>query len=78
MKTILHIQNLKCGGCEATIKNKLSRLHDVKNVVIDHETDSVSFEHMSDTDLSLISTVLSKLGYLVVSEENSLGKKAKS
>ena len=62
MKTTLLIQNLKCGGCETTIKNKLSRLHGVKNVVIKNEEASVTFDHEDNTDIELVQRVLSKLG----------------
>lgn len=78
MKTTLYIQNLKCGGCEATILNKLSRMHGVKNVRISHDTNSVSFDHDADSDIELVQRVLSKLGYPVIDEENSFTKKAKS
>ena len=78
MNTILYIQNLKCGGCEATIKSKLLRLQGVEKVVINHTNNTVSCEHTDAIDIDHIIGVLSKLGYPVVEETNSFEKKAKS
>ena len=78
MKTTVYIQNLKCGGCEATIINKLSGLTGVTNVAIDHEDQSVTFEHNDDATLELVRKKLTKLGYPIKDEENSLDKKIKS
>ncbi len=78
MKTTVYIQNLKCGGCEATIINKLSGLIGVTNVAIDHEDQSVTFEHNDDATLELVRKKLTKLGYPIKDEENSLDKKIKS
>lgn len=45
MKTIVHIQNLKCGGCANTISKKLNALDDVSDVSIEVEDNSVTFEY---------------------------------
>ena len=45
MKTIVHIQNLKCGGCATTITKKLNALDDVSDVVVGVEDNSVTFEY---------------------------------
>lgn len=78
MKTILEVQNLKCGGCENTIAKKLSNLPFVNSLEIDVETSKVSFDALPPEDTVLVMLKLSNLGYPVIDERNSLGKKAKS
>ncbi len=36
------IANLKCGGCETTIKNKLLSIKGVQSVFVDSATDSIT------------------------------------
>ena len=43
MKNILNIQNLKCGGCANTIITQLSKLDGISEVIVENETDEVSF-----------------------------------
>ena len=76
MKTTLPIQNLKCGGCEATILDKLSEIILIKNIKVQQENNSVIFEHSSPNDIEIVKKILLKLGYPVVGEKNSLGNKA--
>ena len=78
MTTTLEIQNLKCGGCAHTIITKLNELEGIKNVSVDTETNSVSFEHSLVDDLGTATKRLSDLGYPVQGGANSIGKKAKS
>ena len=78
MKTILEIQNLKCGGCANTITTRLSALNDIDNVIVNNENDTVSFDYKEATDLTEATELLSKLGYPIVGENNPLTKKAKS
>ena len=78
MKTTLKIQNLKCGGCAHTIITKLNSLEGIKNVSVDTETNTVSFENELTIGVESTTTLLSKLGYPVDGDTNSIGKKAKS
>jgi len=78
MKTIFQVQNLKCGGCAKTISNKLSEMKDIKNVIVEKESSSVSFDHQSADDASLIKETLRKLGYPTIDDENGIVQKAKS
>jgi copper chaperone len=78
MKTTLKIQNLKCGGCAHTIITKLNSLEGIKNVSVDTETNTVSFENELTNGVESTTTLLSKLGYPVDGDTNSIGKKAKS
>lgn len=71
----IEIVNLKCGGCEATIKKELEKIG-MKNVVVNHENKQVQFEGSLDSARES----LVKLGYPEVGsvEAKSLIKKAKS
>ena len=78
MTTTLEIQNLKCGGCAHTIITKLNSLDGIKNVSVDTDSNTVSFENESATEVDSAILLLSKLGYPVDGDVNSIGKKAKS
>lgn len=78
MKTTLIIQNLKCGGCANTVISRLSELEDINDIEVNNEDNSVSFSYSNEENLNEAMSLLSKLGYPVVGEENTLGKKAKS
>lgn len=78
MTTTLEIQNLKCSGCENTISKKLGALPFVSNLKINGHTSSVNFDALPPEDTERVVLKLSELGYPVVNERNSFGKKAKS
>nr|WP_297782422.1 heavy-metal-associated domain-containing protein [uncultured Allomuricauda sp.] len=78
MKTTLQVQNLKCGGCAKTIFNKLSEIKEIKDVIVEKDSSSVSFDHQSADDASLVKETLKKLGYPTIEEQNGLVEKAKS
>lgn len=78
MKATLIIQNLKCGGCAHTITTRLDELNGISDVVVDNASHSVSFNYSESKDLEVATALLSKLGYPVEGETNSVGKKAKS
>ncbi|NQX85556.1 MAG: cation transporter [Flavobacteriaceae bacterium] len=78
MTTTLNIQNLKCHGCANTIRKRLSELDDVTEVTVNNEHHSVTFDHSQDTTITDVSRLLSQLGYPIIGENNSFGKKAKS
>lgn len=78
MKTTIEIQDLKCGGCENTINKKLSNLLFIDNLEIDVDNSMVRFDAVTPNETELVVLELSELGYPVLNERNSLGKKAKS
>lgn len=78
MKTTLEIQNLKCGGCAHTITTKLNNLQDVSNIVVNNDSNSVTFSHATKHNIIEVKTLLAKLGYPVIGEKNALTTKAKS
>lgn len=78
MKTTVHIQNLKCGGCASTITKNLIALDDVSDVIVGVEDDSVTFDYSETHTLEVVKKVLADLGYPEDGERNSLTDKAKS
>ena len=78
MKTTVHIQNLKCGGCASTITKNLTALDDVSDVIVVVEDESVTFDYSDENTLHLVKDTLADLGYPEDGERNSLTDKAKS
>lgn len=66
METVtIQVENLKCGGCENTIRIKLTQLNNVQHVRINPETSEITVEYdktLEDTK-SLIENKLAQLGY---------------
>jgi copper chaperone len=78
MKSILFIQNLKCSGCKHNIMRKLTTIGGIKDVFVNMEDSSVTFSYKVEDQMDRVCNELSKLGYPVVGEKNSLRKKARS
>lgn len=78
MKTTLYIQNLKCGGCANTITKNISLIDAIKEVNVNVEESSVSFDYPTEEKLRAVKEKLKTLGYPEDGELNSLGSKAKS
>lgn len=77
MHTEIQIENLKCGGCAATIKKGILAIEGVSDVTIDVEKSVVTIASESE-NLEEIKSKLSKLGYPEVGDKNSVLHKAKS
>lgn len=77
MRTEIKIENLKCGGCAATIKKGILSITDVNAVDIDVEKSIVTITSEKD-NLEEIKLKLSKLGYPEVGDKNSAIHIAKS
>jgi len=77
MKAEIQIENLKCGGCAATIKKGVLSIDGVEEVIVDVENSMVSISSEIST-LKTIKAKLSKLGYPEVGGKNTLVHKAKS
>lgn len=77
METIT-VQNLKCGGCQNTIRKGLESIDGVKVVHIDSETSSIDIEVTKDAARQLIPEKLHQMGYPLVGENNEFMDKAKS
>lgn len=75
MALVFHIENLKCGGCAASIRKALSALPGVEHVQVILDEDVVKVEGPADE--IQIKEKLRKLGYPPLGE-NSLARKAVS
>jgi copper chaperone len=78
MKTTIKIQNLKCGGCQNTITNKLSALTNINNVKVNVEESEVSFDYIDELGLLNAKETLKIIGYPEDGEANSIVTKAKT
>jgi len=72
------IANLKCSGCENTIKNKLSEIEGVESVSVNHEEDSVSIVYDEKVERKILTAKLHSIGYPEATEENGLLLQLKS
>ena len=77
MKTEIQIENLKCGGCAATIKKGILAIEGVNEIDVDVENSIVSISSEND-NIEEIKIKLSKLGYPEVGDKNTIVHKAKS
>lgn len=77
MKKNIIIENLKCGGCVATIKKGILAINGVVELNIDLEKSIVSFISEKD-NFEEVKAKLSQLGYPEVGDKNTIVHKAKS
>jgi copper chaperone len=77
MTTEIKIENLKCGGCAATIKKGLLALNSVSEVIVDVEKSLVSVVSADENGM-IIREKLSKLGYPETGTKNTILHKASS
>jgi copper chaperone CopZ len=79
MKTdVITIANLKCDGCETTIKKALLKIEGVSSVKIDQEKDTVKVIHDDNIERIKITNKLHSLGYPEATVENGLLLQLKS
>jgi copper chaperone len=72
------IANLKCGGCEISIKKALLKLPGVNDVAISQEEDSVAIQHSGELKREDFTKKLQSIGYPEATEENGLLTQLKS
>jgi len=63
MREILTVNNIKCGGCEATVRDGLSKIEGVENIHVDSATGEVEFDCSNEAALEMVRLKLHKLGY---------------
>ena len=78
METTIPIQNLKCGGCATTIKNKVQELEGVDAVQVNEIEGMVTVSYTEESVLLNIKQKLSALGYPEADTKNNLLTQAKS
>ncbi len=72
------VANLKCGGCEKTIKCKILEMKGVETVDVNHEEDSVTVNYGGEITRKDIIKKLHNLGYPEATDENGLILQLKS
>ena len=77
MEAKIYIENLKCGGCAATIKKGLLSIDNVSKVHVNVEESYVEVTTVKNDFLG-IKEKLSKMGYPEVGDANTIVHKAKS
>ena len=78
MTTTLEILNLKCGGCDNSIKKGLLSVEGVSEVQVDLETSIVTVNTKDGSILTNVKNKLSTMGYPEVGDSNTIIHKAKS
>ncbi|WP_299124231.1 heavy-metal-associated domain-containing protein [uncultured Winogradskyella sp.] len=78
MRITVHIQNLKCSGCEKTIVNRLSNVKNISDVEVNSKDCTVAFDYHTNNDFEAAKHLLSRIGYPIVGKENKLTTKAQS
>lgn len=78
MENTIPIQNLKCGGCATTIKNKVQQLEGVDAVEVNEIEGIVTVSYTEESVLLNIKQKLSALGYPESDTKNNLFTQAKS
>ncbi len=59
----IEIDNLKCGGCQATIKKTLRKIKGVEKVAVDEKTNYVSIMHDGSVTRNTLTQSLKSMGY---------------
>jgi copper chaperone CopZ len=60
---IIQIENLKCGGCAAAIKNGIEKLDVGNEVQVDLEGATVTVNNAGNLDRNTLIKTLTKMGY---------------
>jgi copper chaperone len=60
---LLHVDNLKCGGCSSTVRRNILELPGAVAVNVDPEAGTVRVEHDGSMEHDVVATMLFHLGY---------------
>lgn len=63
MREKLTVNNIKCGGCETTVRNSLDKINGVQNIRVDASTGEVEFDYPDESTLEKVKLKLNSLGY---------------
>lgn len=78
MTDTITIQNLKCGGCAASIVKVLQAFPEVHDVSVDFENAAVVIDTDDVSQHPKYAHTLTQAGYPPVGEANTLGRKVNS
>ena len=74
MRKTVHIQNLIGDSCAKTITNRLAELRHINDVVVDLETETVSFDFYTKHDFEYAKHLLEMMGYPILGRDNILSQ----
>ncbi len=77
METKIYIENLKCGGCAATIKKGILTVDGVTDLNVNVDESFVEVTTKSDV-ITAVKEKLAKMGYPEIGDVNTFLHKAKS
>lgn len=63
MRQKLIVNNIKCGGCETTVRDRLSKIEGVTNISADSATGAVEFDYVDELAFEKVREKLNNLGY---------------
>ena len=66
VKTVLTIEGMSCGMCEAHINETIRRNFDVKKVVSSHRKNTTEVVSVESLDRERLADVIAKTGYTLV------------
>jgi copper chaperone len=78
MTDTIAIQNLKCGGCAASIVKALRAFPEVRDVSVDFDTAAVVIDTDDASQHPKYAYALTQAGYPPVGEANTLGRRVSS
>jgi copper chaperone len=70
---IITVDNLKCGGCENTIKKTLQKIKGVEKVTIHPENNQIDVSHDEIVTRNMITHALKSMGYPETGTTEGLG-----
>ena len=73
MQTIkIEVDNLKCGGCENTIKRQLEKINEVVDVKMDFDSSTVEVFYLESIDEGELRKSLERIGYPAKGTSNTI------
>tara|TARA_R110002124_G_scaffold87407_1_gene224979 strand:- start:9925 stop:10203 length:279 start_codon:yes stop_codon:yes gene_type:complete len=78
MEKKVKIQNLKCKGCENTVISNLLSINGVENLALNVVESTLTIEYNDEEVFEIVRNRLSKIGYPIAGDENTILKKATS
>lgn len=74
---LLHVQNLRCGGCARTITEALMELEGVQEVMVDASQGTVQYVAHHGLEADVLQTLIN-LGYPPEGEANGIATRVRS
>ena len=69
MKEIeINVKGMVCGGCEKRVRNAVSSIEGVENVIANHETGKVDIAYKDNIDVQAVKDKIEDIGFEVVED----------